>query len=99
MDLYCTFINLITGAIGGYIVGQSLNSKSPSPVVSSILGLIGGILTVYILQAKGILDIQAFESFNPRSIIGTLASSLAGGAVLTLLVTLIKHIKNKGSSD
>ncbi|WP_428743386.1 hypothetical protein [Tenacibaculum sp.] len=74
-------ISLLSGAVGGNIAGALLKKYSMGTLWNSIIGILGGGLGAQLL---GMLNIDI------SGIVGNIASSGVGGAVLLAIVGLIK---------
>lgn len=104
MEIINLIISLISGAVGGNIAGAAAPDKSLGGLGNSISGLVGGGLGSFLLQATGLLSHAATTANTAAHTAGgvDLASILAdiggggvGGAVLTLIIGLIKNSMNK----
>jgi hypothetical protein len=103
MELLNLIIGLISGIAGGNIAGAAAPEKSLGGLGNSIAGLLGGGFGSWLLQAAGLLTHAATTASQTANATGVdLASILAniggggvGGAVLTLLVGLIKNAIDK----
>ncbi|MBN1482477.1 hypothetical protein EH223_10570 [candidate division KSB1 bacterium] len=87
-------IQLISGAVGGNIAGGVLKNLNLGPVWNSVVGILGGGLGGQLLNAIGLLG-QSGGGLDIGSIIGNVASSGVGGAVLLVIVGLIKKALKK----
>jgi hypothetical protein len=91
-------IQLISGAAGGNIAGALLKELSLGPVGNSIVGILGGGLGGQLL---GILGAGGTAAAAGGLDIGAIASSVAGGgvggAVLMVIVGLIRQLISKSS--
>lgn len=104
MDIVNLLIGLISGAAGGNVVGAAAPDKSLGTLGNSISGILGGGLGSWLLAASGLLS-QAAHVVNATSqtgggvdlasILGNIGSGGVGGAVLTLIIGLIKNSMNK----
>ncbi len=79
-------ISLLSGAVGGNIAGALLKKFSLGTLWNSVVGILGGGLGAQLL---GMLNIDA------SGIIGNIGSSGVGGAVLMVIVGLIKSAMSK----
>lgn len=95
MNIIGWIINLVSGAIGGNIVGAAWKDKTLGMVGNTIAGLIGGAAGSYILQAVGILSSLGMSDMTLGSIAGHIGASAAGGGILTAIVGIIKSAINK----
>jgi uncharacterized membrane protein YeaQ/YmgE (transglycosylase-associated protein family) len=89
MNLVGLLISLVSGAVGGNIAGAAMQDKSLGTLGNSIAGILGGGLGGWILGALGILA-QTGGSLDLTAIVGNVASGGVGGAVLLVIVSLIK---------
>ena len=89
MNLVGLLISLVSGAVGGNIAGAAMQDKSLGTLGNSIAGILGGGVGGWILGALGILA-QTGGSLDLTSIVGNVASGGVGGAVLLVIVSLIK---------
>ena len=79
-------ISLLSGAVGGNIAGALLKKFSLGTLWNSIVGILGGGLGAQLL---GMLNIDI------SGIIGNIASSGVGGAVLLVIVGVVKSAMAK----
>lgn len=104
MELVSLLISLISGAVGGNIAGAAAPDKSLGTAGNSVSGILGGGLGSFLLQASGLLS-QAATAANATahtaggldltSILGDIGGGGVGGAVLTLIIGLIKNAMDK----
>ena len=80
-------VSLISGGVGGNIAGALLKNFSLGPIGNTIVGLIGGGAGGQLLSAMGVLQ--------SSGMIGDIAGSGVGGAVLMIVVGLIKNAMAK----
>ncbi len=83
-QLVSWLISLITGGVGGNIAGALLKNYSLGTVGNTIAGVLGGGLGGQILMSL-------LGSGAPTGLGGNLAGSGIGGALLMVVVGLIKH--------
>ena len=88
-------IQLISGAVGGNIAGAAMKQYNLGAIGNSIAGLIGGGAGAQIIGAlvgggTG-TDLAGAGGLNVGSIIGQIASGGVGGAILMVIVGLIKQ--------
>lgn len=106
MDLVNLLITLASGAVGGNVAGAALPAdKNLGALGNTIAGLIGGSAGTYIAQILGILaqagltnavaGADASSGLNIGHLLGTVASSGVGGALLTAVVGFIKSQAQK----
>jgi uncharacterized membrane protein YeaQ/YmgE (transglycosylase-associated protein family) len=99
MEWVSLIISLVSGAAGGNIAGALQKDKNFGPLVNSVIGLIGGGVGRYILQALGLLGATAFTQAAPDAapsvdwgqLLGNVGGSGAGGLLLTLLASYLKN--------
>ena len=80
-------VSLISGGVGGNIAGALLKNFSLGPIGNTIVGLIGGGAGGQLLSAMGVLQ--------SSGMVGDIAGSGVGGAVLMIIVGLIKNAMAK----
>lgn len=94
-------ISLISGLIGGNIAGTAMpEDKSLGALGNSIAGLLGGGAGSYILSALGAAGTAATSAaasgnLDISSIIAQIGSGGVGGAILMIIVGLIKGAVKK----
>ncbi|MDX8552247.1 hypothetical protein MK851_01235 [Tenacibaculum sp. 1B UA] len=79
-------ISLLSGAVGGNLAGAVLKKYSLGTLWNSVVGILGGGLGAQLL---GMLNIDI------SGIIGNIAGSGVGGAVLLVIVGIIKSTMAK----
>jgi uncharacterized membrane protein YeaQ/YmgE (transglycosylase-associated protein family) len=94
MDLVGLLISVISGAVGGNIAGAAMQDKSLGTLGNSIAGILGGGLGGALLRALGMLG-QSGGGLDLASIVGNVASGGVGGAILLVVVALIKNMTAK----
>jgi uncharacterized membrane protein YeaQ/YmgE (transglycosylase-associated protein family) len=96
MDFTGLAISLISGVIGGNIIGAAWKDKSLGAIGNSIAGLVGGVAGTYIMQAVGFLQSAGIADMSINSLLGNAGSAGVGGAILTAIIGIIrKSIANK----
>lgn len=95
MDMVTLVTNLISGLIGGNLLGAAWKEKSLGAIGNSIAGLIGGAAGGYIAQAVGVLNSMGMADMTVGSILGNVGSGVVGGAVLTAIFGIIKKAVSK----
>ena len=80
-------INLISGAVGGNVVGAVLKNLSLGTVGNSLAGIVGGGLGGQLLSSLGAGGLDG--------IIGQVAGGGVGGGVVMLVIGLIKKVMAK----
>ena len=89
MDIVSLIISVVSGAVGGNVAGSLMKDYSLGPVGNSIAGIFGGGIGAWLLQAVGLLA-SGGGGLTLGSIIGNIASGGVGGAILMLVIGLIK---------
>ena len=89
MDLVTLLISVISGAVGGNIAGAAMQDKSLGTLGNSIAGVLGGGVGAALLKALGVFA-QSPGTLDIGTILGSVASGGVGGAVLLIIVSLIK---------
>lgn len=95
MDIVGAIINLVSGAVGGNILGAAWKDKTLGAVGNTIAGAIGGVAGTYIMQAVGVLNSLGLSEMTIGSIAGSVGTSAVSGAVLTGIAGLIKNAMSK----
>ena len=102
MDIASLIIQLIVGAVGGNAAGKALPDKSLGTTGNTIAGAIGGVGGGWILDmilGGGAVATDAAAGVAGGLDIGAIIQDVAGGgiggAVLTIVVALIKGAMNK----
>src|SRR6516165_6593692 len=90
MDMMSLLISLISGAVGGNVAGAAMQDKSLGAIGNSLAGIFGGGIGSFILQALGVLATLGASGVGLGNIIGKIASGGTGGAVLLVIVSLLK---------
>lgn len=99
MDIMSILIQLIIGAVGGNAAGKAMPDKSLGTLGNTIAGAIGGlgggqILDILLGGGAMATDVAA-SGLDIGAIIQDVAGGGIGGAVLTIVVALIKGAMNK----
>ena len=95
MDMTSLLISLISGAVGGNVAGAAMQDKSLGTLGNSLAGIFGGGIGSFILQALGVLATSGASGVGLGSILGNIASGGTGGAVLLVIVSLLKSAMAK----
>ncbi len=90
MEVVPLLVSLISGAVGGNLAGSIFKDISLGTVGNSVAGILGGGIGGQILAA--LLGISAGGGMDLAGILGNVASSGAGGAVLLAVVGIIKKM-------
>lgn len=85
-------IQLISGAAGGIGAGAALKKQSLGTIGNAIAGIVGGGLGG---QLIGLLGIAAGGGMDAAGVAGSVAGGGVGGAVLMIIVGLIKKALGK----
>lgn len=107
MDIVQLIISLVSGIVGGNIAGAALpEDKNLGALGNSISGLFGGGIGGYILKALGVLATAGTASaataatgaapgLDIGSLLANVGGSGVGGAILMIIVSLIKNAAQK----
>jgi len=94
MDILPLIIQLVSGAVGGNVVGSTVNHLSLGTLGNSIVGILGGGLGGTILQS--LLGIGGESAgMDIGSILSNIAGGGVGGGVLLAIVGVIKNMMGK----
>jgi len=86
-------IQLIAGVVGGNAAGSALKDYSLGGLGNTIAGAVGGIGLGQALQALiPMLAGAAGGEFDVGAVVGQLVGGGAGGAILTVVVGLVKRM-------
>ena len=88
-------IQLLTGAVGGNVVGKLAKRIDLGVLWNSVAGIIGGGLGGQLLGMFG-MEAGPSGSLDVSSILGSVASGGVGGGVLMAIVGAIKSMMAKG---
>ena len=93
MDFVSLLVGLISGAIGGNVAGAAMDDKSLGMLGNSLAGILGGSIGTTLLQTVGILGHSVSGGdVTLGGILGNVASGGIGGAVLLILVSILKGV-------
>ena len=95
MNIVNLIIGLVSGIIGGNIAGASMKEKSLGPLWNSITGILGGGAGGAILQLLGLFNQPGGAGIDIQSILSNIGSGGVGGAILMIIVALIKNSMQK----
>lgn len=99
MDLVNLLITLVSGAVGGNVAGAAVPDKSLGGLGNTIAGLFGGAAGHWLLQAAGLIGTAAKAAEGAGIDVGALLANIGGsgvgGAILTLIIGLIKNAASK----
>ena len=87
-SLLPVIIQLVSGAVGGNVAGSLLKQYSLGTTGNSIAGILGGGIGGQLLGLLGVA--AAGGGMDVAGIVGSLASGGVGGAVLMVIIGLIK---------
>lgn len=96
MDIVGIITSLLSGVAGGNAAGLAMPEKGLGVLGNSITGLLGGGAGGLILNALNLFG-QNSGSMDAGGILANIGSSGVGGAILTVVVTLIKNAIQKKS--
>ena len=96
MDIMTLVINLISGAVGGNIAGAAMKDKSLGPLLNSVVGVLGGGAGAGILKTLGMAVNDG--GLNIQAVISSVASGGVGGAVMLVVIALIKGMMKKSAA-
>ena len=88
-------IQLISGAVGGNIAGSAMKDYNLGPLGNSIAGIIGGGIGGQILSHFSPAMAQAATTLDWGAIVGQVASGGIGGAILMVVVGMLKGMMAK----
>lgn len=89
-------IQLIGGAAGGNVVGALLKNANLTAILRTILGVVGGVAGGQLAGVLGILQSILGDQLSGGGMVaGNAGASAVGGALLTLIVGIIKQAMNK----
>jgi hypothetical protein len=95
MDAVGAIINLISGGIGGNILGAASENLTLGGLGNSIAGLIGGVIGSYILQATNVINSLGLGTMTLSSLTSNIGTSVVSGAILTAIIGAIKRSTSK----
>lgn len=84
-------ISMVCGSVGGSIAGSLLKKSDFGPVGSTLIGVIGGGITLLLLNVTGLLLMPATLSGTLLGILGDACGSVLGGGILLAILGLIKN--------
>lgn len=96
-------IGLVSGAVGGNIVGGVAKNRSLGTLGNTIAGIVGGGVGAQLLTMLGAANLTdamgAAANMSPRldigSIVGSVGSGGVGGGVIMALVGVVKNMMAK----
>lgn len=90
MDFLPLIIQLLTGAVGGNVVGKLAKKLDLGVLGNSLAGIVGGGLGGQLLGLLG-LSAAPGGSTDISALLGSIASGGAGGGVVMAIVGIIKQ--------
>ncbi len=91
-QLISWLITLVSGAVGGNAAGAAMKDKSLGPVGNSIAGVVGGGIGGFLLQMLGYAQQGGLDV---GTVVKQVASGGIGGAVVLILVSVVKGMMAK----
>ena len=87
-------LNLVSGTVGGNVVGRLIGSLNQGTIINSIAGILGGGLGGSILGMLGAPDMAGIAGdsvvMDIGALLGQVASGGGGGGVLLALVGFVR---------
>lgn len=96
MDIMGIIVSLVSGIAGGNAAGLAMPEKGLGFLGNSITGLLGGGAGGLILNALNLFGHNNGD-MDVSGIFANIGSAGAGGAILTIVVSLLKHAFQKKS--
>jgi hypothetical protein len=88
------FLNLVSGTVGGNVVGLLIGSLNQGTIINSIAGILGGGLGGSILGMLGAPDMAGMAGdavgMDIGALLGQVASGGGGGGVLLAIVGFVR---------
>jgi uncharacterized membrane protein YeaQ/YmgE (transglycosylase-associated protein family) len=94
MDIVALIIELVSGAVGGNVAGALMKDKNLGVLWNSVAGIVGGGLGGVLLQAV-LPALAGGGTLDIGSILSQIASGGVGGAIIMIVVALIKGALKK----
>ena len=94
MDTVTLLVQLVSGAVGGNIVGNLLPKFSLGDIGDSVVGILGGGLGGALLHSLGLG--AGVGGLDAGSVIGSIAGGGVGGGVLLTVVGAIRNAMATG---
>ena len=86
-------IQLVGGAVGGNVGGALVKNAGLSTLVRTILGVVGGVGGTQLADTMGLLQGLLGDGASSGAMIaGNAGTSAIAGAVLTLIVAIVKQM-------
>lgn len=93
MDIATILTSLISGGVGGNIAGSLLKKFNLGPLGNTIAGVIGGgVGGMAMTNMMGTTDLSS-------SVLGNVAGSGIGGAIVMIVIGLIRNAMNSKQAD
>jgi len=86
-------VQLVSGAVGGNVAGAAMKDKSLGTIGNSIAGIVGGGIGGQLLNVLGIAVTTGGVDVN--SMAGSAGSGGVGGAVLLIVIAVVRKMLNK----
>ena len=84
-------LSLVYGGVGGGLAGSLLKKFDFGPVGNTLIGAIGGGITMLLLHVSRLLLLPSTLSATLAGILGVACGSVLGGGILVAIVGLIKN--------
>jgi len=88
-------IQLISGAVGGNVAGAALKDYSLGTLGNSVAGIVGGGVGGWVLSALVPALAQTASTTDWSAVVGQVASGGVGGAILMIVVGVVKNMMGK----
>lgn len=98
MDMIDLFVGLMSGVVGGNLVGEALKNQSFGTTGNSFFGMLGGAIAAAILQSLGAAARSGTDVLDAASLIAIITSCGVGGALVMIVIGLIKSTLAKAGS-
>jgi len=95
MDITSLIVEAVSGAVGGNVAGAARKDKSLGTVGNSIAGIVGGGLGGTILQSVMGSAAAGGGGMDMQSILANVGGGGVGGAILMIIVGIIKAQMSK----
>lgn len=86
-------VQLVSGAVGGNVAGAAMKDKSLGTIGNSVVGILGGGAGGQILNALGIAVQTGGADLG--TVAGNVGTGGVGGAVLLLVIAVVRKFLNK----
>jgi hypothetical protein len=90
--LLSLIIQLVSGAVGGNVVGALLKNLSLGTVGNTIAGILGGGIGGQLLGMLGVGGAAAAGGMDLAGIVSSIAGGGVGGGVLMAIIGLLKKV-------